>query len=185
MTIQAQTAIATHVGNTQHPSTQPTPVLAPTVSSHADLQQLATAAARIIQQKLRVDLVWIGEVAPTLPRDLMDDDDDGCGPPDVTVLATATVEPKSYFDRVAPVLPDCLTQIAWDVAMLGTPVEMTLRTPTRALAAFPVTLHSGAWLVLIVVAPHNALTRGDIRTLNKLVTAIGRTTDAPVDSAQS
>jgi hypothetical protein len=181
MTIQAEPAIAYRTGTTKRIPTKSTTPLTLAASDPAALQQLITAAVRTIEQKLPVDLVWIGEVAMA-PRDGIADDDEGCGPPDVTVLATSVREPVTLSQRAHPVLPACLTQVAWDCAVSRQPVEMTLRNPTRVLAAFPGQLPTGAWLVLIVVAPHNSLTHRDTRILAKLVDALGLAAAGPTAS---
>jgi hypothetical protein len=181
MTIQIKPAMTHHAG----PSPRPTPgadqTRFPMIWNREALQQLAGTTARVIQEKLQVDLVWIAEVAVTerANADDLEDDDDGCRSPDVTVLAVTAKPSTIRPDHEHTVLPACLTQIAWEAAELGHTVEMDLRNPPRTLAAFPVVLHSGARLVLIVVARHSALSRGDIRTLERLVAAIGLATHAP------
>jgi hypothetical protein len=180
MTIQATSAIAYRTDSITHTPTQPARATAPDAPGPATLQQLATAAVRAIQQRLAVDLVWIGEVAPERRHDpALEDDDEGCGPPDVTVLATTAVEPADRSRCTDPVLPTCLTQIAWEVAGVGHTEKISLRNPSREITACPVALQSGTRLVLIAVARPNTLTPRDVRTLERLITAIGIAIDSP------
>jgi hypothetical protein len=170
MTIQVDAAIASRAGTSLRVSAQTGENSAPTIADPGALQRLAITAAQGIQQQLAVDLVWIGEV--TVPRRTgFEDDEPGRGLPGVAVLANTAQMP----DLACAVLPDCLAQIAWDVARGNQPVELSLRNPLRTLVAFPHRLPSGNQLVLIVVARHNCLSRGDVRRLDQLVRGIDHT----------
>ena len=178
MTIQASSTPVVTAGAARPTPAAPTQGSAPTPGGaphRSGVQQLATVAVRAIRDRLAVDLVWIAEVAGERRYDRASaDGDEGCGPPCVTVLATSATKPTGCPPRADPVLPTCLTQIAWDVALLGHTFEMRLRNPTRALAAFPITLQTGTRLVLITVAAPDALTPRDMRTLTTLVDALGQ-----------
>jgi hypothetical protein len=173
MTIQLDAAIASHAGTSLRTSAETWENSAPAFGDPGALQRLAVSAAQDIQQQLAVDLVWIGEV--TVPRRSgFEDDEPGRGLPGVTVLASTAQMP----DLACAVLPDCLAQIAWDVAGGNQTVELSLRNPLRTLVAFPRLLPSGNQLVLIVVARHNCLSCGDIRRLDQLVRGIDLTLTA-------